>query len=244
MQIRTREMGRVSTVLLMAGSLAACTLDKQEAPALIGPGGSAQTLALSASPDRIAHNGAAQSVVTVTMNNEVGQPLANQRVSLGASTGSLSHADVVTGADGRASFIVTAPVLSTPASEITVFATPFGTDADSALTRRLSIALTGTSNTTAPTASFTFLPELPVDGNAIVFDASGTTDEGQPCLDQCTYEWNFRGLGSGLTEGRVVTRDTVTQSTYAVTLTVRDNAGTVSNTTLVVVVAAPVAVTP
>lgn len=243
MQIRTRETLRVGALLLLAGSAAAC-MDRQEAPGLTGPGGTAQQLSLSASPDRIAHNGAAQSIVTLTMSNEAGQPVANQRVSLGASTGFLSHLDVVTGADGRASFIVTAPALSTPASEINVFATPFGIDANSALTRQVSIALTGTLNATAPTAAFTFLPEDPVEPNAIVFDASGTTDEGQACLDRCTYQWNFRGLGAGGTDGLVVTRDTVTQGTYAVTLTVTDNAGTVSSTTQVVVVAAPAAQTP
>jgi hypothetical protein len=236
-------MVRVGAVLLMAGSLAAC-MDKQKAPGLIGPAGTAQQLSLSASPDRIAHNGSAQSVITVALSNDTGQPLANQRVSLGASTGTLSHADVVTGADGRASFIVTAPALSIPAQEINVFATPVGTDASGAMTRQVAIALTGTPNTTSPSAAFTFLPEAPIAPDAIVFDASTTMDEGQACLDRCTYQWNFRGLGAGSTDGLVVTRDTVTQGTYAVTLTVTDNAGTVSSTTQVVVVAAPAAVTP
>ncbi len=240
MQIRSRGLGRVCALLLVSGSLAACTLDKQKAPGLIGPGGSAQTVTLTASPDRIAHNGTAQSVVTVTMHNEVGEPLGNQRVSIGASTGSVSHTDGVTAADGRASFIVTAPALSTPAERINVFVTPFGSNADTALTRQVGIALTGNpANTTAPTASFTFLPEAPVEGDSIVFDATGTIDEGQPCLTSCSYSWSFGGLGSGLTEGMVVSRTNLTRATYAVTLTVTDNAGTVSTRTLSVTVAPP-----
>ena len=240
MQIRTAEMWRVGGILL-AGSLAACTVDKQEAPALIGPGGSAQQVSLSASPDRLAHNGAAQSVVTVTMTDESGQAVSGQRVSVGASTGFISHVDVVTGADGRATFNVTAPALSTPAQSVSVFATPFGSNADNALTRTLTIALTGTLNATAPTPSFTIGPETPVAGDAIVFDASPTIDEGKACLDVCSYRWSFGGLGAGATDGRVVTRSAVTANTYAVTLTVTDNAGTVSSTTRAVTVAAPAA---
>jgi len=243
MQIRTDGIVRVSATLLLAGSLAACTVSKQEAPGLIGPGGSAQQLTLSASPDRLAHNGAAQSVVTITMTNESGQPLSGQRVSVVATSGTLSHVDVVTGSDGRATFMVTAPVLSTPAAEISVFATPFGTNSDNALTRNVTIALTGTpANTTAPTPTFTFEPVAPEEGGGIVFDASATTDEGHACGGSCLYSWFFDGLGAGLTQGMVVSRNTLTRGSYAVTLTVTDNAGTVRTTTHAVTVIPPAAV--
>lgn len=243
MQMRTREMLRPLAALLTAGSMAACMVDKQEAPGLIGPAGTAQQLSLSASPDQIAHNGAAQSVITVTMNNDAGQPVANQRIGVGASAGTVSHIDVVTGADGRASFIVTAPALSTPAADIKVFATPFGSDANSALTRQVQIALTGVLNATAPTADFAFLPEAPVEGDTIVFDASATTDEGVACVS-CLYEWQFNTLGAGGGSGVILPRTGVTQGTYVVTLTVTDNAGTVATKTRSVTVAPPAAVTP
>ena len=228
-------MTRVGTVLLLASSLGACTVDKQEAPPLTGPSGLAQQVVLSASPDRLAHNGAAQSVVTVTMTNESGQPISGQRVSVGASTGFISNVDVVTGADGRASFIVTAPALSTPAEKITVFATPFGSNADNALTRTATIALTGTANTTAPTASFTFAPASPKIGDNVVFDASASTDEGGPCGANCTYLWNYGegSTGTGMVSSRIYSQAKV----FVVTLTVIDNAGTVANTQQVVTVA-------
>jgi PKD domain-containing protein/invasin-like protein len=242
MQTMTTGLWRAGATLLLAGSLAACTVDKQEAPSLIGPGGSAQSLTLAASPDRVAHNGSAQSVVTVRMLNESGAPLAGQRVSVTTSTGSTSHVDVVTGTDGQAFFVVTAPSLSTPAGDIVVFATPFGINADNALTRSLSIALTGTPvNKTAPTAAFTFEPAAPEEGGAIVFDASTTTDEGQECGTRCTYSWNFGGLGAGSTQGMTVSRNALVKGTYAVTLTVTDNAGTVSNKTRAVTVVLPAA---
>ena len=245
METKTAGMGRVGAVLLMAGSIAAC-MDSQEAPPLAGPSTTAQSVTLSASPDRLPHNGSAQSVVTISMHDEASQPLSGQRVVVGASPGAPSQIDVVTGADGRAAFIVTAPALSTPAAKITVSATPFGTNADNALTRILTIALTGTLNATAPTASFTFLPEAPVEGasDTIVFDASATTDEGQACGSRCSYAWNFGNLGAGDTGGMVVTRSAVTKGTYAVTLTVTDDAGTVASTTSVVTVAPGAAPTP
>ena len=223
---------------LLASSVAACTVDKQEAPPFAGPSSFAQSLTLSASPDRIAHNGAAQSVVVLDMRDEDAQPIVGQRVSVSSSTGLISHADVVTGSDGRAAFVITAPALSTPADNIRVFATPFGTNADNAVTRSLTIALTGLLNATAPTAAFTVTPETPTTNDTIVFDASATTDEGEPCGDLCTYRWNFGGLGAGVTEGKVVARTAVAAGTYAVALTVTDNAGTVSGTTRAVTVAA------
>lgn len=227
MQIRTAGILRASAVLLLAGSVAACTVDSQEPPSLAGPSGLAQGLTLSASPDRILHNGSAQSVVTLTMHDSTGQPMSGQRVSVGASSGSLSHADVVTGADGRATFIVTAPALSVPAEDISVFATPFGTDSGAALTRTLRIAFTGPSNTMAPEATFVFAPETPVVGKSTAFDASETTDEGVPCVT-CTYSWTFpseskTGIGVNYT---LPSGQFPEGGTFVVSLTVRDTTGT------------------
>jgi hypothetical protein len=236
-------MWRACAVLFVAGSAAAC-MDTQDAPPLAGPSRTAQAVNLSASPDRIAHDGTAQSVVTVEMHDEHGQPLSGQRVGLGASTGLLSHLDVVTGADGRASFVVRAPALSTPADKITVSATPFTNNFDNAFARTLTIALTGTLNATYPTADFTVAPESPTAGGTIVVDASTTTDEGETCGDRCTYSWNFGGLGAGLTSGMVVSRTDIAAGSFAVTLTVTDNAGSANSTTRVVTVAAAAAPTP
>lgn len=234
MQITTAGIWRASATLLLAGSLAACTVDKQEAPALIGPAGSAQSLTLSASPDRLTHNGIAQSVVTVTMRDDVGQPISSQRVGVAASTGTISNVDVITGADGRATFIVTAPALSTPADKISVFATPFGTNADTALTRTLSIALTGTLNATSPTASFTVAPDTLAPGEFAVFDASATTDEGNVCGSLCTYSWSFGDGGNA--SGPVVSHRFAAAGTYVVALTVVDNAGTADSKSVAVTV--------
>ena len=228
MQIRTAGILRASAVLLIAGSVAACT-ESQEPPSLTGPSGLSQTLTLSASPDRIAHNGSAQSVVTLTMHDGAGQPLSGQRVSLGASSGILSQGEVVTGADGRAAFIVTAPALSVPAEDISVFATPFGTDASAALTRVLRIAFIGPGNTTAPQPEFVFTPETPVAGVSTAFDASATTDEGVQCVT-CTFTWTFpTETAGGMGANYILPTGQFPQGgTFVVTLTVRDSTGSES----------------
>jgi len=238
MEIRNTGIWRAGAALLLAGNLAVCT-GTQEAPSFTGPSGLAQSVTLTASPDRIAHNGIAQSVVTVEVHDENGQPMAGQRVSVGATTGRISHLDVVTGSDGRALFVLTAPELSTPAAEVVVFATPFGNNAQNALTRTATIALTGGLNATAPTASFTTSPAAPKAGDTVLLDASATTDEGEPCGDFCTYAWSFSPtMGAGATSGKVIARTGVAAGGYVVTLTVVDDAGTVASTSRVVTVAA------
>ena len=236
MQIRTAGVWRIGAVLLVAGSAAGCTVDRQEAPPLTGPSTTALAVVLSASPDMLAHNGSAQALVTVFMHDEDGDPVAGQRVTLGASVGTLSHVDVVTGSDGRASFVVTAPTLSTPADRITVSATPVGSNFDNALPRTLTIGLTGTPNATRPSPAFTVAPDALKAPGAVVVDASGTTDEGETCGDRCTYSWSFGGLGSGVTTGMVVSRTNTAAGSYVVTLTVTDNAGSANSTTRVVTV--------
>lgn len=232
-------MWRAAATLLVAGSVTACTVDKQEAPALIGPSSHSQSMTLTATPDRIAHDGQAQSVVTVAMLDQSGQPLAGQRVSLGSNTGSLSHVDVVTGSNGQAAFTVRAPSLSTPAESITVVATPFGSNAETALTRTVKIALMGTPNATAPDAAFTVSPDQPIAGTSAAFDASATTDEGSPCTT-CAYTWNFGDGGSG--SGSIATHTYAAAGVYVATLTVVDSTGTVDQAVQAVTVsAAPVA---
>jgi len=241
MQITTTGMFRLAAALMIAGTITAC-VDSQKAPALTGPSGLSQSLTLTASPDRIPHDGQSQSIVTVAMIDQNGQPLSGQRVGVGANTGFVSHIDVVTGGDGRAAFTVRAPALSTPAADITVVVTPFGTNAETTLSRSLKIALTGTQNTTAPSASFTVAPDAPTANSPVGFDASATTDEGTACFASCAYHWTF---GDGETsEGRVVTHSYSAAGTYVVGLSVTDLAGSQGGTTKVVTVAPPATPTP
>lgn len=232
---------RSAALIAVAIGVTACGIESQEAPSLIGPSGFGQTVALSAAPDRLPRDGRSQSVVTLTVRNDAGQPVAGQRVTLGSNVGSLSQADVVTGSDGRASFTVTAPAPGSVGNTIEVFATPVGGNFDNAVTRSLTIAVTGPSNSAAPVPQFTInsttpsgaAPTVEIATN-VVFDATPTTDEGQPCLDQCSYFWDFGGEGTA--SGRIVTRQFSQAATHVVRLTVTDPLGTSASVGRTVVV--------
>jgi PKD repeat protein len=218
-------MGRAAALAVIVAAAAACSVDSQEAPSLIGPSGFGQSVTLSATPDRLPRDGSSQAVVTVTVRNESGQPVSGQRLSVGASMGSLSASDVVTGPDGRTTFTVTAPTAGAIGGSILeVFATPVGGNFDDAVTRTLSIALMGAANTTAPAPQFTVTPADPDIGDLVTFDASATTDEGGACGTACTYTWNFDDGSTA--SGLVVTHTFTSAGSRTIVLTVRDVSGT------------------
>jgi PKD repeat protein len=216
-------MFRLAAAAALAASLSACGIESQDAPSLLGPSGFAQSVSLSASPDRLPRDGSSQSLVTVFVRNESGQGVTGQRVALATDIGTLSQSEVMTGGDGRATFTLTAPPAGTVGSAIEVFATPLAANAADSVRRSLSIALTGIANATAPAPSFTVSPTAPVLMENVMFDASATTDENAPCMDTCTYAWDFGTDGTAT--GRIVTRQFETAGTYPVRLTVTDAAG-------------------
>ena len=220
---------RAAALVAVTLGAAACSIESQEAPPLIGPSGFAQSVTLSATPDQLPRDGSSQSVITVTVRNESGQAVSGQRLSLGSTAGTLSQGEVVTGSDGRATFTLTAPSAATPGSTVEVFVTPVGGNADNAVTRTVSIAMTGLANSTAPSPSFTVDPAAPTLRQNVVFNASGTTDENAPCGDACTYSWDFGGESTA--SGRVVTYQFQSVRTYPVRLTVTDRAGTTATLT-------------
>lgn len=233
--------------MLAALTTAGCGIESQDAPSLIGPSGFGQSVTLSAVPDRLPRDGSSQSVITVSVRNDQGQPVSGQRVTLGSSNGALSQADVVTGNSGTATFTLTAPGPGSTGNFIEVFATPVTTNFDNALTRSVSVAITGPGNSTVPTPQFVMTPENPGERETVTFDASTTTDEGGPCGNACTYVWNF---GDGTTKaGQITTHNFAAPGVFTVTLTVTDAGGaTASRQRLVTVsrVAAPTitAITP
>jgi PKD repeat protein len=220
-------------IALMASVWAGCSLEDPGIPALTSPSGFAAAVTMSANRDSLPRDGGSQSVITVTWRDASRNPVAG-RLRVTASIGTLSQDEIVTDADGHATFAYTAPAATTVGNEVQIQVSPISTGGETGLPRVLTIALTGVFNAEAPTPLFTSAPAAPVLRQDVVLDASTTTDEGDACLDACTYSWNFDGEATA--SGRVVTYQFQSVRTYPVTLTVTDNAGSVATLTQNVVV--------
>src|SRR5262245_59908752 len=233
-------MRMLRTIVAIAASLsiAGCTLEDGKAPSPTGPSEFALSVVLSATPDRLPRDGSSQSVITVTVRDEASRPVAGQRLSVASSVGTLSTGDVVTNASGQGSVTFTAPDAGTVGNAAMISVVPFGTNAGNAVPRTLSIAFIGPSNTGAPRFApvpFRVIPSSPEAGVVTRFDASGSFDnsgnaatgvfdEDVPCMDACSYFWDFGDGSTGV--GRVVSHTFSMGKTYIVTLTVTDLAGT------------------
>jgi PKD repeat protein len=229
-------------ILALAASVWAtgCALDDVDAPGLTGPSEFGLSVAATATPDRLVRDGVSQSVVTLTVRDDRNRPIAGQRLTLGVTPASatLSVAEVVTDANGQATFNVTAPPASAIAGgTVMVLATPVGNQSGGAVPRTIEIILTGAANTTAPTPSFTVTPPSPEVSQVASFNASATQDEGVACMDACTYTW---ALGNeAVKSGRIITHAFQTPGIHSVTLTVTDGSGTSASVQQNVTVTAP-----
>src|SRR5512132_4218013 len=109
-------MNRFSILTFIAvGCLAvsaACSLTDQGAPDLTGPSERGLSLAITATPDLVAANGASQSVINVVARDANGQPSPNVEMRVDTvnvsgfideSLGTLSARRITTGSNGQAS---------------------------------------------------------------------------------------------------------------------------------------------
>ena len=123
-------MGARSIAVIGAAILfAACGLDKQEQPSLIGPADLGVSISMSATPDQLPRDGSSQSFVTLIARDPNNRPIANKRLIIaldGSSpTGAaLSQSEVTTDSQGNASFSVVAPIQGSTGNSIVVIATP------------------------------------------------------------------------------------------------------------------------
>jgi PKD repeat protein len=110
---------------------------------------------------------------------------------------------------------------------LTIGVTPIGTDYSAAIPRSVDIRLIPPGvilpPNNAPQPRFTFSPGTPQTFTTIFFDASGTTDEGVPCGNRCSYTWSF-GDGSSAS-GINVEHDYRAAGSYTVVLRVTDDRG-------------------
>jgi PKD repeat protein len=243
-----RQSVRVALISVLGAAFAACGVDKQTAPDLAGPSEFAQAITLSATPDHLLQDGASKTVISALVRDESGRPISGLGIrwnvvsSDGTTFAQTADQSGVTGSDGHVSTSLTAPPapVSVPAIPVvlTVTATPIEKDFSQTTPRSVEVVLvppTGTLPTNnPPVADFTFTPAAANVGQSIRFDASLTTDEGQPCGSRCHYMWDFGDSNpapgdSNTSTGIDDNHAFQLPGTYTVTLTVTDARGGVGS---------------
>ena len=219
-------------VVVIAGLFAVgCSLNDSESPTVTGPTSQfGLSITMTASPDQLPRDGVSQSLVTITVRDESGRPISGQALAATSNVGRILGNQVVTDSSGRASFTFVAPDATFGGNAAVIQVVPSGGGGQSLIGPTMSIILTGNAgvtNATVPNPQFEASSLTPTMGDAVVFDASATTDEGTRCLDACTYFWDFGGESSA--NGRIVTYRFRGARTYAVRLTVTDAAGSVAS---------------
>ncbi len=233
---------RGAVLIALAAVASSCSVERQAAPELSGPSEMAQSVAITATPDRLIQDGASQTVVSVLARDHEAKPIVGLRVrwQVDASDGQrIETADgiSVTDAQGRASTRITAPPapVQMPSSPVrlTVWASPVGGDAFSASATRVVVELVppaGTPNANRnPVAAFSVVPVVANVNQNVDFDASDTTDEGAICGTACLYRWDFGDFSTDT--GVKVTHKYPLPKAYTITLTVVDARGGVGSTT-------------
>jgi len=226
-------------VIVLMALVSACTTKKQEAPDFTGPSEFGTSVVVSITPDVLPQDGASQSVVTVTARGPNGQPVANlalrAEILVGGTPmdfGSLSARSIVTGSDGKATLVYTAPsapgVVVDPFTIVEIAVTPIGSDFNNSQARSASMRLVP-NGPVAPADGlapyFVFSPTNPQDHQVVLFSACN--DLQRACAPAnnpiFSYSWNF---GDGRTaNGQSAAHEFSSAGTYLVQLTVTDGYG-------------------
>jgi hypothetical protein len=232
---RTLRVAALAALVVSSGA-AGCTVQETSAPALVGPSG--MSLSLGVQADRPILERGNFTTVRISARNHQNQPMSvavrAEILAQGAlfDYGRLSARDVTTGSDGNATITYFAPAPTFPATDsgddvVTILVTPLvGGDGRGLLARQLDIRLVpqGTIIPNFPLVpSFTISNASPQAFTTVIFDASGSTRNGVPCLDQCGYIWTF-GDGSSAS-GRVVEHMYTTTGQKLVYLRISDAFG-------------------
>jgi hypothetical protein len=130
-------LGALGLGLALTGG---CSLDEVTIPPFDGPATTALSVVITANPDWVRANGVDTSIVTATLRDSRGRPVAGRGLVLrildtagheiGIRLGALAGDRIVTGADGRAHVVYTAPPSKEAATntEVLVAARPEGSD--------------------------------------------------------------------------------------------------------------------
>lgn len=249
----------VSMLAVAAVMTAGCTHQAASAPPLTGPSQFAMAVTMLANPDRISLDGGSQSLVTVQVRGPNGQVEVNVPLHLDMlpngvfpayDYGKLNASNIVTGTDGNAFAVYTAPALAAGTNQtvntVSIRAIIVGTDAVAPITYTAVISLVPIGvilpPSVPPTPNFTWAP-TPVNVNVpVTFDASSScpgsavTPVTNPpvCLSSSStvitnYAWDFGDGATGF--GRTVSHTYTTARTFSVTLTITNDRGVSASTT-------------
>jgi PKD domain len=229
---RVRRDGRFAAVAAGLGLLlnASCGLDEVTVPQLSGPAETAISIKLDANPDIITADGFSTSLIVATVRGPNGEALAGRPIVFAISTtgggfadfGTLydvtgttrlraSDATVLTGANGIAQVIYTAPPRTDSAGDtfVGINARPVGTDANGVIYKSVTIELKAAEPKLFPTGSGTltcgFVVEAPLGAANCTSATECTVRTGAQVLFQdasrgsniIRFEWFF-GDGSGV----------------------------------------------
>jgi PKD repeat protein len=237
---------RSFTTIFAAMLLGGCMMQNQSAPPEQGPSGFGAALTMTAVPDRLPRDGSSQATINLNFRDGMtNAPLTQRRIVLSTTAGTLSAGEVVTDNSGNAAVVLTAPSLNTPVSSVAVSAASVTStnclpqngctgNLDDSVVQFVRVGMLGPD---VPEASFTYNPVPVVVGDAATFDATGTTLDGSPCGNACTYTWDFGDGTSGT--GILIQHTYTTTGVQTVRLTVGGPGGTSSSTSQSFVVSAP-----
>ena len=141
---------------------------------------------IAVSPDVLPQDGASQSFITVTARDANAQPIRNLTMRTETQVngtpvdfGTLSARNVVTGSDGKATLVYTAPPSPAVAPDafllVDIVVTPLGSDFNNSSQRTASIRLVPQGTVIPPgdlVPAFTVRRLTPTDSQTVLFDAS------------------------------------------------------------------------
>jgi PKD repeat protein len=258
---------RTALTLTVVLALGGCTVQQAATPSLTGPSEFALSIRVTATPDSLSLDGGSQSAIVVEAHDANGAPRVGLPVRLeilvGGTVqdcGQLSARNVVTGSDGRAVSVFTAPGMPlpspaclgfSPGNTVTIRAIPSGNNFETAQAQSATIRMVPTGvivpPADTPTPVFTFVPASPTAGSPVQFNASGSCGgqiSGTTCLSGSqivAYSWTFGDGGSG--SGAIASHTYIAQQSYSVTLTVTNDRGVSASTTQTLTVGGPTVAT-
>jgi len=244
-------MKRLSlTFMLLAATLAGCTVHQTEAPPLTGPSEFALSVTMAASPDTLTASGLQQSSISIQARDANGGPKPNQSFRLrtvvdGATVayGTLSTETVVTGSDGRATAVYTMPKFNsfeagTPSRVVSISATPIGTDYSTAVAHSVDLLVVPppvpAGNAGGPTPSLVASTTSAKVGQLVSFDGSGSL--AAPGCSIVMYYWNFGDALANEEHGYDASHAFASPGTYTVIMGVQDDVGRTSSAFKTIVV--------